>query len=338
MRGACAAVLAFAQSETELNRRQIPLGLIMSSILGVALPVFSVIAVGFLLGHFKLLDQSISSALNRFVFSAAMPAALFGLMVSTPPPGIGDLPLAGAYMLGILLTITIAFFTARIVFKLSIQESGAHMLGSSLGNAVFMGLPIALAIEGWARPYVILMLIEGIFVIGIAMAFITPPGPSNGPAQKIASALIRPFKNPLVLAVVLGGFLSATNLLPPAPIVASAKLLGQAAGPTALFSLGLFLATQRFPAIGSVIGPVASIAIAKMVILPTSALALLHIFGVVDTHAIGALALFTLVPCAVGCFIITSRFGVYVNQTAAAIALTTALSLISVPMVLWLFA
>lgn len=309
----------------------------MQSVVTLALPVFAIIAAGVLAGRFQILGGGDSQSLNKFVFRIAMPAALFGLTAGTPPPGMEDLAIAGSYATAAFTILIGVYFLAPAVFGIAKPEAGAHALSSTLGNAVFLGLPIALTIEGWARPFIVLMLIEGIFVIAIGAAMMSAKKETGG-LKKILEYFAGPLRNPLV-AAMLAGFVYSTIGLPfSGPFESFFSIIGRAAGPTALFSLGLFLATHQFPAIGAVAGRVGAIAVAKMALLPAIALSLAYLLGVTDPYYLGALALFVFVPSGVGSFVMASQYGVYETETAAAVSFTTILSVLTVSGVLIFFA
>ncbi|WP_411817181.1 AEC family transporter [Hyphococcus sp. DH-69] len=309
----------------------------MNSVFSVALPVFGIIAVGLIAGRSKLMNAADSAALNKFVFRFAMPAALFGLTAGTTPPGKADLALAISFAVASLGTLIGSYHLSRAVFHITKQEAGAHALTSTLGNAVFLGLPIALAIDGWARPFVTLMLIEGTMIIAIASALMAPRREGGTGLVRFANYFSGPIKNPLVIAMAAGFIYSAIGL----PYGGAAEtffgLLGRAAGPTALFSLGLFLTTHQFPAFKSVAGRVSMIAAAKLVFLPIIALVCGHFLGVTDPNYRGALALFVFVPSAVGSFVMASQYGHYKSESAAAVSFTTLLSVITIATVLFIF-
>ena len=310
----------------------------MNAVISVALPVFGIIAAGLLAGRLKLMTASDSQALNKFVFRFAMPAALFGLTAGTPPPGSEDLAIALSYGAAALIAIFGGYFLARMLFPVTKPEAGAHGFTSTLGNAVFLGLPIALSIEGWARPFVTLMLIEGVFVIAIAAALMAPRDESASLPKRIAGYFAGPIKNPLVVAMAAGFIYSSLGFAFSGPAETFFSILGRAAGPTALFSLGLFLATHQFPELKSVAGRVSTIAAMKMVVLPAVALIVAHFLGLSDPNYLGALALFVFVPSGVGTFIMASQYGVYQSESAAAVSFTTALSVLTVTGVLVAFA
>lgn len=311
----------------------------MSSVISVAFPVFAVIAAGLIAGRLKLATAADAGAFTRFVYRFGMPAALFGLMSGASGFHLSDGLIALSYGVAAVVVIFSAYFLARKVFGLSAPEAGAHAFASTIGNAVFLGLPIAIAIAGWAKPFVVLMLVEGILVISIGAALMGAPKDGDGKtgSAAISQIFLRPLKNPLVVAALSGFIFASLGLTLPGPIHTFFDLLGRGAGPIALFSLGLFLATHPLPPLRETAGKVIAIMVMKMIVLPAIAFALLAAFGVNDPAYIGALALFTVTPTAVGAFVMASNYGHYVPQTVAAIAVTTALSIITISGVLVLF-
>jgi hypothetical protein len=311
----------------------------LSAVFAVAFPVFAVIGAGFLAGRMRLATADDSAALNRFVFRFGFPAALFGLMSGASGLTLLDAKAALAYGAPALVATAGAYFLARTMFRLDPEDAGAHAFASVIGNAVFLGLPIAIGIEGWARPFVTLMLVEGILIIGVGAAIMSPRGAA--PKGLFAATLAffkRPLTNPLVVAAIAGFAFASLGLALPGPVRTFFEILGRAAGPVALFSLGLFFATRRFPPIRETIGKTVAIAAVKMAFLPAASLALLALLGVDDPHYRGALALFTVTPTAVGAFVMASQYGRYVDETAAAIAATTALAVLSISAALIFFA
>ncbi|WP_375201312.1 AEC family transporter [Hyphococcus sp.] len=309
----------------------------MSAVLTIALPVFAVIAAGVFAGRARLFSLSESDALNKFVFRFAMPCALFGLTAGASPPDAKDLAVGVSYGAGALTSLIFGYFLAQRLFNLTKQEAGAHALSSTLGNAVFLGLPIALTIDGWARPFVSAMLIEGTIIIAILTALISPRKEGGHALERAVNFLIGPIKNPLIMGMILGFLYSAIGIPFAGPVKIFFDLLGRAAGPTALFSLGVFLATHQFPAFKSVAGRVSLIAFGKMALLPAVALTTAYFLGVSDPDYWGALALFVAVPSGVGTFILASQYRVYTSESAAAISFTTILSMVTISVVLAVF-
>ena len=310
----------------------------MNAVITLALPIFAIIAAGLAAGRLKLMSNADSQALNKFVFRFAMPAALFGLTATTPPPGADYIPLAAAYAFAGLATIFGAYVLARMLFPVAREEAGAHAFAAAIGNAVFLGLPIVLAVETWARAYIVLMLIEGIAVITIGASLMAPRQDGLSVFSRIRNTLKAPLTNPLVIASSSGFLFSAAGFSLPESGVAFFGILGDAAGPVALFSLGLFLATNAYPDIGSIAGRAFSILAMKLAFLPALALGAAYLLGVDDPTHVSALALFTFMPSGVISFVMASQYGIYKTETAAALLLSTLCAVFTVSGVLIAFA
>lgn len=310
----------------------------MSAVIAVAFPVFAIIALGYAAGRLRLVEASDGAALNRFVFRFGFPAALFGLMSAATGMSGDDGKIALAYGLPAIVLMLSIYVSTRYIFRLDGQDAGVHAFASVLGNAVFLGLPIALGVEGWARPFATLMLVEGIIIIGLGAALMAPRATSGALSGRIIDFISRPFGNPLVVAAIAGFLFSLTGLVLPGPVRTFLDLLARAAGPVALFSLGLFLATHDFPRLGAIGGRIAAIVAVKIGALPLASLFLVSLLGVEDPAYRGALALFTATPTAVGAYVMATHYGRYASETAASVAVTTALSVATISVVLILFA
>jgi len=309
----------------------------MTAVITLALPIFAVIAVGLAAGRLRLMTNADSQTLNKFVFRFAMPAALFGLTATTPPPGPDYLPLAASYALAGFAAIFGTYLAAQALFPITREEAGAHAFAATIGNAVFLGLPIALAVGTWARAYIVLMLIEGVAVITIGASLMAPRENGLSLAGRLKKTLKAPLTNPLVIASSSGFAFSALGLDLPESGVQFFKILGAAAGPAALFSLGLFLATNQYPDIGSIAGRAVSILAVKLAFLPATALAAARLLGVDDPTHMSALALFTFMPSGVTSFVMASQYGIYKTETASALLLSTLCAIFTVSGVLIAF-
>ena len=311
----------------------------MSAILTVALPLFAIIVAGYFGARAKLMNEAQAGALNRFVFMFAMPAAVFRFASTNPPPGPEAAPFALAYLLCVFSVMTAAFLIGRKLLKLRIREAGVHALGSSLGNAVFLGLPIALSVDGWGGHYLILVLLEGVFVLAAGSALMTWPedGGDAHPGRQILDTLKRVGRNPIAMGTLIGFLCSVVGLVPSGPPERFLFYLGGAAGPAALFSLGVTLGQPREAPEAGARASILSIVAAKLIALPALFVGALLLLGATKSQ-IGAAALFTCMPMGVGVYVQASHFGIYTRRTAAALTATTVLSVLTVSTVLYFLA
>jgi hypothetical protein len=71
----------------------------LDPVLGAAFPVFALIACGVLAGRFRLITPGSSEALNRFVYTFALPAMLF---VAVYRGSLDELLGSGSFLLGVV--------------------------------------------------------------------------------------------------------------------------------------------------------------------------------------------------------------------------------------------
>ncbi len=311
----------------------------MSGVITIAAPLYAIILTGFLAGRRGLMSEANAGALNRFVFLFAMPAAVFRFAATNPPPSGETAFYALTYLACALSVMAGAYFVGRKLLSLTKREAGVHAFGSTLGNAVFLGIPIALSVPGWGGPFLILILMEGIFIMSVGAILMTAPedGAKRSFTEQALGSAQRVSRNPIAMGMIAGFILSALGASLPEPVERFALFLGGAAGPAALFSLGVVLAQKRdAPAAGG-LQSVLAITALKLCLLPLLVIGAMHLIGA-SWAQIGAAALFTSVPMGVGVYVQAAHYGIYQRRIALALTATTILSMLTVSTVLLIFA
>ena len=311
----------------------------MVSILLLVLPFFTVIAAGLVAGRVNYYDNQFAPALTGFVFRVAMPVALFSVTIRIPVLTLDDVTLASVYLATALTHMAVAYAIARRAFRLVRPDAGVHALATTLGNAVFLGLPIAQSVEGWSKPFVIMMMAEGIVVITVGALLIAARVDETQTALRtpLVEILKRPFQNPLVIGSLSGFLLAMAGIKPPEALLNIVDLLGRAAGPTALFALGLFLSRLRVGSSAVDWRAIAHIAISKLIVLPLGLYFVMRAAGLDDPGILGPAILFTAVPVGVVVFLQADARQRYQETTVVALALTTLLAFASIILVLYAF-
>ncbi len=218
------------------------------------LPLFAAIGVGFAVGRLKLFSSDEVRVLSRFVFQVAMPIAIFAFMQRATPPSPAYGGLIAGYLAGLAIVTAAGLLVARRIGGLNLNEAGVAVFTVVCGNAVFLGLPVALTVEGWATPFLVLMIFEGSLAYAIGHALITWPKNEDNGGDKAAQiwvsvrgALHRSFTNPIVLAVIFGLMVSVTPLTLPPALDSAASFFGRIASPMGLFILGVYLTSLKGP-------------------------------------------------------------------------------------------
>ncbi len=308
----------------------------MYNVIAIVAPVFGLIALGFLLARFRILAESAGKGLTEFVFTVAVPALLFRMMITAAPvEGAAPFTLLTAYYGSLAIVWLLAALATQFVLKRAARDGASIAMGASFGNIVMLGIPLALDRfgAGAATPIAIIVSISSPllwFVATLHIELATRRGDmAVGPLLKgLALSL---FGNPIILGLVAGLAWRATGLgLHPIPDKMIA-LLGQAAIPGALIALGLSLTAFR---IRGQAATVAVICALSLIVLPAIVwLMAFHVFALPPLWA-GVAVLFAACPPGANAFLFASQFDAAKNSVSGAVALGTALAAVSVSLVL----
>ena len=316
----------------------------MASFTTTVLPLLLVVLTGFVAGAGKWLDITAARLLARFVFLFAMPVAVFNFYTKAPPPGLEVLPFMGAYGLAMILSMGISIFAAHRLLNLNIREAGAHGFVSICGNAVFLGLPVVLSVEGWGQPFLMLMIMEGIFVFGIATAVMSWPEKTTGDGRAIrqfittlGKSVLLPLRNPIVVASLLGITTALMEVSYPTPLLTYLNLFGATAGPAGLFVLGLYMAILPKEGLRPALPNLALVSLIKLIVFPALTGALIW-WVTKDWTLTGAGVLFSAMPPAVSSIVQASHYQLYERQTVLSVVVGTVLGLGALVAVLAVFA
>ncbi|MEL6767700.1 MAG: AEC family transporter [Pseudomonadota bacterium] len=298
----------------------------MQSLVNIAFPIFSIMALGYWAGWRGLLNSASTSALNRYVFLFALPAAMFVFTARADVAAVLNWPFIAAYLLGSAGVVVLAVLAAAFVFRLPRTEVAMHGALASYGNAGYMGIPIFLTAFGaeGILPAIVVNLIGPMTAMAVVMLVLeVMQQPEASTAQHLKRIGQTFVANP-VLVASLGGILFALVELPlPTPVGNLLDLLASSAGPTALFALGLSLVGN------SVLGDLAEIGwqtVLKLVLHPLFVwLCATYVFVLDPFWAMSAVILAAL-PTGSSIFIVAEQYGVAPRRTSATVALTTLLS------------
>lgn len=298
----------------------------MSSIVNVVLPVFAIILTGYISGRRGLLGEASSAALNGFVFYIALPVLLFKAMAQVDVPTVLNGPYIAAYVGGQLIAFTIGMVAAAKLFKTSVAEAATHGTAGIYGNVGYLGIPLVATAFGEQAlpPVIIATIINAAFNISVLTVFIETEqhrGSGSDVIRDVANALI---KNPILLAPVLGLVWAISGIPLPAPVETYGSILGAAAGPCALFSLGLFLVGKP---LSEGRAEVASMTIIKLLIHPLVTWILGFWLLRDQPQWFAICVLMAALPTGANLFILTQKYNVYVARSSTAILVSTVLSI-----------
>jgi len=298
----------------------------------VTTPFFALILCGFLAAHFRLLPPNTVPALNVFVLYFALPCMLFRFSARTPFEQLVNVPVFFAYATAGLAMLGLFAAIARFVVRETVRDAVFGALAAAWSNWGYMGFALLPALLGpKVLPIVVAAgLADLLVVVSGALAFAALESRKGG----ARTVFVGVFRNPLIWAIAAGGAFSAADIALPQVLEQLTRLLGEAAVPVALFTIGvsLYRPGTRFERT-----EVFVIAGAKLLVHPYLVLLVAaYVFRLAPLE-VSALALMAALPVGGSVFLFAERAGANGERIAAAILVSTALAFFSFTALSWAF-
>ena len=305
----------------------------MASFLMV-LPLALVVGLGVLFRRIGLLDERTVSRLNSILYWAALPALLFRSILGVGPGVLSEPNLFWAVHSTFLIVPAIALSLARASTS-DRRRLAVSVLTSIRSNNVFMGIPavtIAMGQEGlMALSLYLAVSLLGYNFISITWAQLVLSGKLT--ARSLLGTLLQLLKNPLIVACILGvaGASAGFSKLP-FWLDAAVKMVGDTGSGIALIALG---ASIRFDDLGEALRSTWRDSFFKLFLNPALVWCAFLVWPV-DPVLRNAVVLTSAMPAAVNSFVMAHSMGMDHEYAGKIVALSTALSVFSLPIWIWL--
>ena len=297
---------------------------VFQRILSIILPVFFMIAVGFVYARLRgeVVKTDLASV-NRLSVELLCPLLLFSALASKDFELIPNLPLLLAGALIALGSGAIAWLVARAL-GYDARTFVPPMIYNNCGN---MGLPLAVLAfgpTGLSEAVAMFMACSLIyFTVGIRIMESGRAGPRR--------ATLKMFATPMMGAMLTGMVFAAGRVPLPEVLLQALRLLGEASIPLMLLALGVRmtdvnLRSWQIGLFGAAVCPLAGLAVAQGLdyVLPLTAVQR------------GQMFLFASLPPAVFCFIVAESYKQEPERVAATVLLGNFAALVFVPLGLWM--
>lgn len=308
----------------------------MGIVIEVVLPVFGLIALGYLFARTPLMTEAGLRGLTNYTFYIAFSALLFRAMRDVRLEEL-DHDILFAYFGGSLATFAAALTIGRFVFHLRLGERAFMALGSTFSNGVGLGIPLVLATWGESGlvPLLMIVSIHSLILLTLATVLVELDRDGVGMGRRLAISLGSMIRHPVLVAIFAGLAWGATGLSLPQVVEQPLKLLADSASPCALVALGGSLATIRIA--GDLPQTLAMTAL-KLLLLPA-------IVWVLAQHVIGLPPLWVAVatlnaalPAGANVPLQAQRYGIYVARSTSVVLVSTGLSVVTLSALLAFFA
>jgi hypothetical protein len=303
----------------------------LAPVLGAVLPVFGLVACGYLAGRFALVSQASSHALNQFVYAFALPAMLF---IAVYRGSLEEI-LSGAFLLAVIAatlgTALAGFFLSHLVIKAPPAESTMRALNASFANTGYLGIPLVTVAYGERAALPAALATVATNIISFALAIVCLElfvNPQPGGVRRALSGVLR---SPLIWPIGLAVLLVFMQVKIPLPAERFATLLAAAAGPCALFAIGLFVSQLSIRS-----GARASwqTTLLKLVVHPLLMAALAFYLLPVDEFWAKIAVVCAALPLGATAFVLAQRYRLLEAETSTGAVISTAASLLTVSLVM----
>ncbi|MBV7454856.1 AEC family transporter [Acidovorax sp. sif1233] len=310
-----------------------------SAVFTSLIPVILFIALGFYVGQRGWIRAAAVKDLANLVFMVLTPALLFRTMSTVRIQDL-DFGPVGIYFVafGIVYAATLALQGFNTL-------AAARALANTFSNTLMIGVPLVGLVFGDAGLVTLFTLISVhslilltaatvVFELAAAREHAAADGGGGGAHQPLWRMVLQAMRNgivhPVPLPIIAGLLFAQTGLVVPQVVDKPLLLLGQALGPIALLLVGVTLAFTR---VGRHFRAAMRIALVKCVAHPLVLAALGWALGL-SGLPLAVMIVAASLPVGANVFLFAQRYGVAEDEVTASVAVSTALGLVTMPVVI----
>lgn len=293
-----------------------------------------VIAVGYIAARCGLGGEPTVSALTRIAFFITNPVLLFTVVLESDISAVFSayVPLA---LVTALVTALLYVGISRLFFRRPLAETAVGAMASSYVNANNIGIPITLYALGDATPVAPVLLVQLLLLAPLVLTLLDLSAAGRFSPKLL---LTQPFRNPMIIATLLGAVLAAFDVELPEPVMAPLDLLGGAAVPVVLLAFGMSLRGSRMLGSGGHTAEILTATALKSAGMPLVAYLVGRFLFNLDQQMLLGVVLMAALPPAQNVFLFASRYGRGMAVARETILLSTAAAAPALVLVVWLLA
>lgn len=255
--------------------------------LNAVLPIFIMMALGFLARRLGAIKREDVPKLNRLVFRWFMPVMLFYNIYTSELSRAVQPKLLAFTALCVLCAYGLSLGYVLLTEK-DKNKRGVKIQGLYRSNFVIIGIPLAAQLVEGADLGPVVVLIAVVVPMFNVLAVVTLEV-FNGNRPRLGRLLLDILKNPLILGTAAGLALLLLNIRLPEAVVSAARQIGSATNPLLLFLLGAFF---EFGGLRRYIRDLVEVCLGRLVVMPGIFLTLAYLAGIRDVEFAGMIAIF----------------------------------------------
>jgi malonate transporter and related proteins len=307
----------------------------MIEILNIALPFFGLVLLGVIAGRIWDKGEEGLAWLSIYVLYFAIPALIFMVVAKTPLEKLAN----PTYVMATAGTTTLCFllmvFVSRRLFATSMREAALQGTSAAYGNVGYMGLPLAVAFFGQqaAVPAALVFCFDIVVLFILTAIFAGLDDRQQSRSRLILKILKDVFTHPFNIATLLGVAATAIHWQPQGGLLTIIEMLMNSAAPVALFAMGVTVSLRGKPELNLTLGTLATI---KLFLQPAMAFLAVYLLVSADTVWMQVAVMMAALPTATNAFILARQYNAYIAGAGAAVIATTAVSVITIPIIVYI--
>ncbi len=313
------------------------------------LPIFALIAAGYLFGHFYAEKLEAYRYFNRYLLYLGLPSLFFISFARAPFESLFDLPFIALLLGSQLMVMSLTMFFASNFFSTPFGERTIHIMNGTFSNFLLIGIPlmnIAFSEQGLLTGLVysvitsllVIPLVNGMLFYDRTMRLAL----DDKPFRPLLTGIVENIKNPILLSSIIAIILSYYQINLPTPISKTFELLSNTTQPIGLFAVGLFTAelricknTSELKRVFSLI-PIESwwVVIVKLIIFPLITWFIVTLIVPIDPLYQATMVIMATIPSSNYVFGVAEKYNIRIETTKLEIFLSTMFSVIPIAVVL----
>lgn len=283
------------------------------------IPIFLLMGLGFLSRRIGILKSGDERILSAYIYYFALPA-LFLVDLANVIFNEENLRFVIA---GIIPILTVLAIYALLYFAIKFPKDTFYLLilSTVFGSLVFFGIPFvmfAFPTEGESLATLSASTISIISVTTSITILELYRLEKTTVIEGLKNVLKKLSRNPLILSILFGIFLSLAEVKIPGYISVPLHMLGSTTATVAIFMLGVFLYGRKYTKLAQAF----KLSLLRIVFLPSIALGIATLFNLPNIST-ATLVIMHGVPVAVSMMILSERYDFYKETIASTILISS---------------
>ncbi len=293
--------------------------------------LFLIICTGYTLYKVKIFNTEVNKKLTKLLLNVSMPALILSsVLEQTERPPSSEVLVVFAAATAMYLILPVISIILVKVMRIPKPRQGLYMFMNTFSNVGFMGFPIINALYGATAVFytaiINVMFNLSVFTYGVVM--VNYAGGEKTPFS------VKKLLSPGIIGALLALLIYALNLRFPAPIESFIGTLGGITTPLAMLMIGSTLAAMDIKSVFND-ARVYVFSIIKQLVIPI-ALFFAARFFIHDEFILGIVFIMLLMPVANTAVLFATEYGRDEGLAAKTVFITTAMSVITIPLGVWI--